>query len=503
MRISYALFFILMGLNGCSYKNRPLSTDGASTVQNPFTTGSGESASSANPVNPANPIVGGTGSIPPPIIELAAQKTSIEYGTYTNLDWVVAIADKCYLSYQDKLINVDFKGKQSTGVLISSTKFTLTCTNAGGKATKDITIGVLPFPLLTGPTDAIGYNTSANLSWQSDNAEKCTLSPSVGDATIGLTGTRPTGNLTSSVKYSLTCSNDVGFAVSSLTIKVNPPPPTVSLTAVNSAVNYGAATTLNWTSTNATGCTLNSPAAGTTNVALSGIQSSGLLSQATTFLLTCNNVSGYKTSTVTVNTNYVLANRGLVINFDRMPFDGRTNYMDIGNYGGLYDTSNLTIATWVYPTSLNQRGTAPNNGSNDNAIGGSILASNNTTGNKGQDGGGYVFGIRWDGLLWWWPNAFADKYSNARVPLSKWTYVAVTYTNGVVNMYVNGALDSSQSSEQPRRPTYMHIGDASWITGFFQGTMGNYTMYNRALSDVEIWQNCRALQGSYGTGICR
>ncbi|MCX6764460.1 MAG: hypothetical protein NTU58_02010 [Candidatus Nealsonbacteria bacterium] len=59
----------------------------------------------------------------------------------------------------------------------------------------------------------IAYNTSANLSWTSGNANSCTAS---GDwsGSKSTSGSESTGNLTSSKYYTITCSNSGGTAVS-------------------------------------------------------------------------------------------------------------------------------------------------------------------------------------------------------------------------------------------------------------------------------------------------
>jgi hypothetical protein len=76
--------------------------------------------------------------------------------------------------------------------------------------------------------------------------------------------------------------------------------PTASVSATASAVASGAATTLTWSSTNATSCMASGGWSGT--LATSGSQSTGALTQSTTYSLSCTGPSGTSSiASVTVN----------------------------------------------------------------------------------------------------------------------------------------------------------------------------------------------------------
>ncbi len=68
---------------------------------------------------------------------------------------------------------------------------------------------------------SIGYNTSSTLSWASSNATSCSISPSIG--TVAASGSRTTGNLTSGVTYTLTCTG-TGSATRQAQVSVGAPP---------------------------------------------------------------------------------------------------------------------------------------------------------------------------------------------------------------------------------------------------------------------------------------
>ena len=89
---------------------------------------------------------------------------------------------------------------------------------------------------------------------------------------------------------------------SAVTVNVNngstTPAPTVSLTANPSSVASGAASTLSWTSTNATGCVAAGAWSG--NKATNGSQSTGSVSSSSTYTLNCSGAGGSTSRSVTV-----------------------------------------------------------------------------------------------------------------------------------------------------------------------------------------------------------
>jgi len=71
-----------------------------------------------------------------------------------------------------------------------------------------------------------------------------------------------------------------------------------------------------------------------------------------------------------------------------------------------------------------------------------------------------------------------------------WHHVAITYSNGVLKIYFNGALDDSVSSLSPletkfRSSAALQIGFCP-VDNRFVGKLDNIRIYNRVLSDTEI-----------------
>jgi hypothetical protein len=112
-------------------------------------------------------------------------------------------------------------------------------------------------------------------------------------------GSQTTGALTASATYTLTCLGAGGSAAQSAKVTVNPPPPTVSLTASPSTVASGASSTLEWSSKNATSCTASGAWSG--NEATSGSQATAALKSASTYTLTCSGSGGSASQSTTVS----------------------------------------------------------------------------------------------------------------------------------------------------------------------------------------------------------
>ena len=68
----------------------------------------------------------------------------------------------------------------------------------------------------------VDVGASVNISWTSTNADSCVVSP---PGWTGVSGSRPTDNLTYDVTYTLNCSGPGGEASDSVTINVNYPLP--------------------------------------------------------------------------------------------------------------------------------------------------------------------------------------------------------------------------------------------------------------------------------------
>jgi hypothetical protein len=92
-------------------------------------------------------------------------------------------------------------------------------------------------------------------------------------------------------------------------------------------------------------------------------------------------------------------------------------------------------------------------------------------------------------------------FTNTNFPLDRWTYLAMVKSNNTMSLYSNGIL----MQQQPNTSSYVQ-GGPNFIIGknpgsditFFAGQIGDYKIYNRALSQAEITQNYNAYKSRYG-----
>ena len=103
-------------------------------------------------------------------------------------------------------------------------------------------------------------------------------------------------------------------------------------------------------------------------------------------------------------------------------------------------------------------------------------------------------------------NASTYRQSNKIITNGLWTYCVGIYqgSTSTLNTYVNGQLDNGTLAG-PAVPAALNSGAATVVIGnvnsgsyYFNGSMGQIKIYNRALSATEVAQNFNALRGRYG-----
>src|SRR5262249_33354947 len=144
-------------------------------------------------------------------------------------------------------------GSATIGSLENSVTFSMTCSGPGGVTTASVTVAVAPWASLSASPSAINQGASSTLNWYS-NGDYCngTWNPGVALTASGTANVAPTTSTT----YTVQCAKgNVSSRPSSAAVTVTPRP-TVTVSASPNAVPYGSATTLSWSSTNATYCQL-------------------------------------------------------------------------------------------------------------------------------------------------------------------------------------------------------------------------------------------------------
>ena len=239
---------------------------------------------------------------PAPAVMFSASPNSIAYGESSVLTWSSTDATSCKGSGNWSNMLASF-GTQSTGSLSATSTYTVTCTGPGGSATVSTTVTVQP-PVMPLPTvsiaasaTSVARNSDVTLSWSSANTTACTASGTwSGDKPT--TGSETRNEITSDSTFTLICLGDGGSATQSVTVIVEMPLPTVSLTADTTSVVYNGSTVLSWSTSDATSCS----ATGAWNGVrpLSGSETVSELTASGVYTLECYGAGGTSMQSVTI-----------------------------------------------------------------------------------------------------------------------------------------------------------------------------------------------------------
>ncbi len=162
-------------------------------------------------------------------------------------------------------------------------------------------------------------------------------------------------------------------------------------------------------------------------------------------------------------------------------FNGYNSLISVANSNVLNPTNAVTLSAWVYPEKY----------SADNRNGGGIISKNKQYEISINASGYAVI----DGVLHSTPF-----YSNIKVPLNKWSFIAGTLnSNGTATICVNAACKSNSSTAGSLLITGepLYIGFGSILGGgattplpgaatYFNGSIANAQVYNNQLSQYQI-----------------
>ena len=193
--------------------------------------------------------------------------------------------------------------------------------------------------------------------------------------------------------------------------------------------------------------------------------------------LSGNGVNG----TLTNGPTFDSANGGAIVT------DGTNDYITLGSsFGG---TSEGTISFWIKLTNTIEAGYAGNqrpwgkNGDFECRWGGNALQADNRKLNIDIQGTQNLISTQ-------------DTWLN-----SLWYNIAITYnsaTNSSV-LYIQGVQNVTGTSGNPSALAgNFNIMATASATGFVNGRIGNFLVYNRALSATEILQNYDAVKSRFG-----
>lgn len=172
---------------------------------------------------------------PTPSLTFLASPNQVSSGGSTTLTWSSTNATSCsagaYPANSQWTGSKASSGSQSITNLTAITVFSLTCTGAGGSATKTATVNIsaASVPTLTfsaSPT-SISSGGSTSLAWSSANATSCSAIASPSNSQWSgskvTSGSQVITNLTTNTTFTLTCTGAGGSVTQSVTVTVQPP----------------------------------------------------------------------------------------------------------------------------------------------------------------------------------------------------------------------------------------------------------------------------------------
>ncbi len=217
---------------------------------------------------------------PAPTVSFAVSPTSIQLNSgAATLTWSSTNATNCAISGALTESSVGPQSSTSNPIqvepkAVGSYTYTLTCTGAGGSTAKSATLQVTSAPAPTvsfaiSPASIQLNSGAATLTWTSTNATNCAITGALNESSVGPQSSTSTPiqvepTAIGSYSYTLTCTGLGGSTAQSATLQVvAAPPPTESLSFSPSTIVIGSTSTMIWSSTNATSCTLSGNVSGT------------------------------------------------------------------------------------------------------------------------------------------------------------------------------------------------------------------------------------------------
>ncbi|MCP4351431.1 MAG: hypothetical protein GY795_38685, partial [Desulfobacterales bacterium] len=186
--------------------------------------------------------------------DISAEPEAIKQGDPCTLTWTSTHADTCVIEP-----GIGTVGESGTVTVSPSetTTYVITARGLEKTVTAEVTVTVLPPPAVSISADPAVLSAAGGttvLSWNSENADTCTIVPDIG-VTVGTEGSAQV-TLSGTASYVITATGSGGTVEKSVTVTV-PPWPSVSISAdMTELPSGGGNITLSWDSENAETCTI-------------------------------------------------------------------------------------------------------------------------------------------------------------------------------------------------------------------------------------------------------
>jgi hypothetical protein len=147
-------------------------------------------------------------------------------------------------------------------------------------------------------------------------------------------------------------------------------------------------------------------------------------------------------------------------------------YVNVPNHNVLNPVDEITIELWVY------------------LVTGNTADGKNTISLVGKNlNAGYWFGVNQRRFRFHYQGLTASRDGSGLIPIAEWAHVAVTFTEGELNFYLNGVLDITHdnvSGQLAQSIAPLQIGGDSYIGATPFGAIDEVRIWNVARTEAEI-----------------
>lgn len=241
-------------------------------------------------------------SVPPELIAVAERHLSLLRMTISDPVWVDLLLS-LFSGDPEAAITQTLNANRLTSLWALPEQIALTDSATLARlagAAAEQTDASLPIVALSADPASVANGETSRLSWAASEADLCVAADGW-SGNRAIEGAETTPALNASAAFRLTCLGLAGLAEATTQVAVvnADARPLISLSADNPNLPAGDATTLRWTSSNASACTASGAWSGAVPVV--GSRSTGSLQSSSDFTLTCTGPGGSDSATLRIS----------------------------------------------------------------------------------------------------------------------------------------------------------------------------------------------------------